>query len=501
MSPQRERRERFLQLKCEDPLPPIRFKYILPLIMHLLGIDRAVSYTVLARSWTIFSGTLTLLFIARFLSPSEQGYYYTFSSLVSIQVVFELGFSFVILQLAAHETSQLQIDTKGNIAGDPTAHSRLASIVQKSVRWYSVAALLMGTALMIWGFRFFTSHSKASDGIAWHIPWICVVLAVVFTFQMDPIFSFLEGCGFVAQVARMRLAQAMTGSILAWLALSQHHGLFAPGLIIAGQAIAGFTFLYTKREFLLPLLRRECGTNRVAWKSEIWPFQWRIAVSFFCGYFIFPLFNPVLFAFRGATEAGKMGMSLTIALQLGAVAYAWINTKASPFGNMIARRDYTTLDSIFFRTLIQSSALLLIGEASALAALFFLGRYYPNLASRMLPIPTLALLMLAIFFNHILYSEALYLRAHKREPFLVLAVLTAVITSAGTLLAGKYWGAIGVTVNYFITGGVLQLIGGSCLFVRLRRRWHLHADDSTPSKRECDEASVQHATVAENGMS
>jgi len=45
--------------------------------------------------------------IARFLTPSEQGYYYTFNSLVALQIVFELGFSFVILQLAAHERAQL----------------------------------------------------------------------------------------------------------------------------------------------------------------------------------------------------------------------------------------------------------------------------------------------------------------------------------------------------------------------------------------------------------
>jgi hypothetical protein len=162
-----------------------------------------------------------------------------------------------------------------------------------------------------------------------------------------------------------------------------------------------------------------------------------MAVSFSSSYLIFPLFNPVLFAYRGAAEAGRMGMSLSIAAALGTVAYAWMNTKASPFGKMIARRDFATLDRVFFRTLAQSGALLLGGEAAALTVLSFVARYFPLLAARMLPIPIFALLMFALFLNHLLNCEALYLRAHKREPFLILAILVATLTAVSTLLAGR----------------------------------------------------------------
>lgn len=446
-------------------------------VRHLLGIDRAIGFTVLARGWTILSGALTLLLIARYLNVTEQGYYYTFSSLVSIQVVFELGFSFVILQLAAHEISLLSVGPSGVVSGDPAVHSRLASILQKSVRWYSVAAVLMGVVLLFVGFHFFSAHSASSVG--WRIPWICIVCAAVLTFQMDPIFSFLEGCGFVAQVARMRLTQAISGTVLAWLLLTQHRGLFAPAAVISGQAAAGFAFLLSKRRFLLPLLRRECRADFVGWRTEIWPFQWRMAVTFSCSYFIFPLFNPVLFAYRGAAEAGRMGMSLTIAMSLGTVAFAWINTKASPFGTMIGRRDFVTLDRVFFRTLLQSGALLLAGEAVVLCGIFAIERKIPHLAQRMLPLPILAVLMLAIFLNHVLYSEALYLRAHKREPFLVLSIVVALICCASTLVAGRWWGTTGVTVGYFVCGGVINLAGGTYIFMRSRRIWH-----SKPDARE-----------------
>ncbi len=94
---------------------------------HWLGLDRAISFTVMARFWLGFAGIVTVVLIARFLSPSEQGYYYTFYSMVALQIVFELGFSFVILQLAAHERASLTFLPGGRIEGDQVAHSRLSA--------------------------------------------------------------------------------------------------------------------------------------------------------------------------------------------------------------------------------------------------------------------------------------------------------------------------------------------------------------------------------------
>src|SRR5271168_3122662 len=108
-------------------------------IRHTLGLDRAIAFTVMARVWSSSAGIVTVALIARFLSPAEQGYYYTFGSLVALQIVFELGFSFVIQQMASHERAHLDVSPDGLITGAEKAHARLASILQKTVRWYTVA--------------------------------------------------------------------------------------------------------------------------------------------------------------------------------------------------------------------------------------------------------------------------------------------------------------------------------------------------------------------------
>lgn len=443
-------------------------------LKHWTGLDRAIAYTVMARFWSASAGIVTVFLIAHFLTPREQGYYYTFSSLVALQIVFELGFSFVILQFAAHERAELTFLPDGRIEGSVVAYSRLASILQKSVRWYSVAALLMASLLLPAGFYFFGTHQHSGPALDWKSPWCLLVLAAIITFQIDPVFSFLEGCGSISQVAHMRLAQAMLGSVLAWLALATHHGLFSPAMVIVGQAIVGLTFLLRepRRGMLRRLIRHPVTIHNIGWRREIWPFQWRIAISWICYYFILQFFNPILFAFQGPIAAGQMGMSLSIATSIGGVGLAWMNTKASPFGNMIARGEIAKLDDLFSRTLLQSTLLLLVSASIFFAVLLIGLDRFPKFAMRVLSPWAFGLLLLTTIMNHIVFCETIYLRAHKREPFLVQSIMVAILLGSSTIVLGKYWGANAVAAGNFVFGGLFGLASGTYIFITKRREWH-----------------------------
>lgn len=441
-------------------------------LTHAVGIDRAVAYTVLARGWTAAAGAATVILIAQFLTRREQGYYYTFSSLVAMQIVFELGFSFVILQLAAHESAHLTIHRDGRVEGDPVAYGRYASILQKAVRWYSVAAVLMGLTLVGAGWKFFATHEGPGPAIHWRIPWICTVIASSLTFWMDPVFSFLDGSGKVSQVATLRFSQAMLGSILGWGALIGHHGLFSPAMIIFGQAGAGVWFLSRYRKLLLPLLRFKIGEHKISWGTEIWPFQWRMAATWASSYVTLQIFNPVLFAFRGPIEAGRMGMSLNIANAAGAIALSWMTTKAAPFGALAANRRFEELDRLFFRTLRQSTVILLAMDSLLIGALLIIEKFVPVFSGRILGMPVFSLIVLTAVFQHVGAGEASYLRAHKREPLVYYWIVIAALSAATTVLTGKYWGAAGITLGYFLLGGIVRFSIATLVFFAKRKQWH-----------------------------
>lgn len=433
-------------------------------LKHLLGLDRAVAFTVLARATQIVGSTGTVLLILRFLTPVEQGYYYTLLSLVSLQTVFELGFSFVILQMAAHECAHLTLHSDGDIEGDPVAHARLASILQKTLRWYLVAAVILCVSLLPMGAWFFSRHARSAAPVAWYGPWTWAVVATAFLFLLNPFFSFLEGCGFVWQVGRMRFAQALLGVSMSWAALLSHHGLYAPTLVTIGMTAAGAGFLFSRRQLCLGLLRRPVCEQAVSWRREVWPFQWKIAVSWICGYFSFTALTPILFAYRSPTEAGQFGMSLSIAWQLANLVLSWMCPKAAPFGRMIARGELPQVRRLFFRTLGQALGVLLGLSVLCEAALVALQSFSPRLAARMVPPRILVILLVASLCGFIVQSLAVYLRSFKREPFLVQSVVIAISTLLLSLLTVKTWGSAGAALIYLFCTGVFGLVSGAVVF-------------------------------------
>jgi hypothetical protein len=443
----------------------------------VLGLDRAVGFTVLARFWAGAAGLVTVLLIARFLTPAEQGYYYTFGSLVAMQMIFELGFSFVILQLASHERARLSISADYEITGEPVAHARLASVIQKSVRWYSVAALLLAATLVPVGFHFFSAHQHVGQNVAWRLPWCLAALMAALNFQIDPLLSFLEGCGYVPEVARLRFMQSVTGSLLAWCALASHHGLFAPSMVLFGMALSAFVWLASKRKLLLGLLRYHAGSHRIRWSEEVWPFQWRIAVSWFCGYFIYWLFNPVLFAYRGPVEAGQMGMTLSLVNAVQNIAVSWVSTKSAPFGTWIARKEYGILDHTFFQALRQTFAVSLAGALTAWLGCIFLNAMHLRFAQRLLDPFSLGLLLIYMVANVIIFAEAFYLRAHKKEVLFINSIVGAVTVTLCTLTFGRYYGARGIAISCCV-GNFVGLAWASYKFRKYRRVWHAPEDAS-----------------------
>jgi len=305
-----------------------------------------------------------------------------------------------------------------------------------------------------------------------------MAITASFNLLVDPIFSFLEGCGLVSKVANMRFGQAVLGSLLAWTALVTHHGLFAPPMILLGQIIWGSAWLLRHRTLLLYLARINAQEHKVRWRTEIWPFQWRIAISWLGGYLVFQLFNPVLFAYQGPVAAGRMGMSLTVTGALSTVALAWMNTKSSPFGALVAQKEFEKLDKLFFRTLKQSLLLMAVACASVFSGLLLCSHFFPKLAGRVLSPWAFGLLMLTAIMNHIVFCQALYLRAHKAEPFLVLGICGAIVMVCSTYLLGRFVGVNAVAVGFFVATSIMGPPLTTYIFLKKRAQWHTLSADS-----------------------
>jgi len=441
-------------------------------LLMYMGVDRAVAYSLATRGWGLLSGVATLLLVVRFLSPDEQGYYYTFASLIVMQIFFELGFSNVVMQFASHEMANLRWTDSGAIEGDIHSKSRLRSLVLLVAKWYGVIAILIIAVILPIGWVFF-STTNTHSAVNWQGAWIWLVIAAAINIFFMPFLALLEGCGRVTEIARLRFVQNVIGSLLAWLVLMGGGGLLALSAMNTGLALTVMVWLWrTKRNFLNGLLAQGIPDAVIKWKTEIWPFQWKIALSWMSGYFIFQLFTPVLFAYRGAVEAGQMGMSISIANALLSIPVAWMNTKAPKFGSLIAKNDYVSLDHIFALTLSRSLAVMMaigVGLCAINYLLHLDGRFY--FAYRILdPLP-FTLLILATILNYVAFAQSAYLRAHKEEPFMLISLISAALIGIFTLVLGKAYGATGIMSVYFAVSAIIGFGWGSMIFFSKRRKW------------------------------
>ncbi|HWH83117.1 MAG TPA: hypothetical protein VNU71_12865 [Burkholderiaceae bacterium] len=425
--------------------------------------------TLLQRGWNILAGGLMVLFIPVWFTQVEQGYYYTFLSLLALQVFFELGFNAVIVQLVSHEIAHLQVGADGSIAGAPSHLARLNSLLSLLRKWYLAASLLFFAVVSVAGYAFFAAKGILPVG-QWLGTWVALVFFTSINLYLSPQLAVLEGIGRVGQVARMRLVQSVCGFALMWAALSLHAGLRAMPLMAASGSVAALWWVRRHARLLRPTLDlQHAAQHTMNWRTEIFPLQWRIALSWISGYFIFQAFVPLIFANQGAAEAGKVGIALTIFSSLSTLGMSWINASAPRMAQLIARDERGVLNQVFVRVLRSSTLFTVLSSLLLLLVVHVLRAHDVAFVSRLASLPILACLALVTITNTFIFAAATYMRAHKQEPMLAASIVGGLLTLACAYF-GSQVSSLTVIGLYALTTVVVGLPWTVHLFLPFFRR-------------------------------
>ena len=479
--------------KIVGPKTPLPWYQPLPqkaaAMLRRFEVNRAVFFSVLTQGWSALAGPVTILAIAHWLSAVEQGFYYTFSSVLALQIFVELGLVTVIIQVASHEWAFLKRESDGRIAGDPQALSRLASLLRFALKWYAVCGLLVIVGLSVGGFVFFSA--KPHPEVAWQWPWFALCGIAGLALMMSPIFSVIEGCNQVASIYSFRFIQGILNSLAVIVCLLLGMGLYALAVAALVRFMCGLIFIAWKhRGFIRQILTTEIK-ERINWRGDVWPFQWRIGVSWISGYFIFCIFTPVMFYYHGPKVAGQMGMTWTLVAAIETFACAWISTQTPRFGILIAQKRYPELDRLFRRLFWITLGIAGACSMAVFTMVCWIKSSGIGFAGRILPLLPVALLLGQRICNVIVIDMAYYLRAHKREVLLIPSLTTAVLVGLSTWLMGARYGAVGAAAGFFVVTVVWGL--PSCFFVfrRFRGLWHQSPAKSTGSDESSDDGMVK----------
>lgn len=446
-------------------------------IVNKIGLDKSIAYSSGSRIISGIAGVISVLFISKYLSGAEQGFYFTFGSIVALQVFFELGLTGIITQYVAHEVSHLSLQNDGFYRGEKRYVSRLASLICFCIRWYFVLAIIVFVFLLIVGFVFFRNYGDVENDVVWEIPWVLVCLGTAAKIFQSPFNSIYMGIGKVKEMSKIGFYQQFILPISLWIGFFLGWKLYTIGIsyILSVLFWIGYVW-YSRLYVIIKYLWSTHITEKVSYVSEIFPYQWRIALSWVSGYFIFQLFNPVLFATEGPVVAGQMGMTIQALNAIQAISFSWLNTKVPLYSSLIALKDYITLDSIFNKMLKQMlfvSVILLITFLLLVVGLRISEVKIGDviLADRFLPLLPLTIMSISVYMQQYTNSWATYLRCHKKEPFLVNSICAGVAYGISTLLLGSLYGLNGIVAGY-ITLKILFFPWGYWIFITKKKEWH-----------------------------
>ena len=445
--------------------------------LRIFGLNRAIGYGVLARAWSFIAGPITIMVIATRFSKEQQGFYYTISSLLALQLFFELGLVTVLAQFASHEFAYLTWGIKGEIEGNPVARERLIDLMCKSVKWFGLIALLFIIVMVPVGLVFLNQNSDTATTFSWRLPWALAVCGTAANLIIVPFYSVIMGSGDVVTVNHREMVGAVVSSFIAWVVIGLHGGVYAVFATSCGSIVVAISYLLKQKPQLLKLAFHGISgfavkrIHTVSWRDEVWPMQWKIAISWASSYFMFQLFTPVLFRYHGSIAAGQMGMTLSVSNALLAGCATWMSSRSPEFGKMVARQEWGALDKLFYRVLMQSIVVVVTLSLAGWQTLRYLQAHY-SFGQRFIPANHAGMMFGAISVQIIIISFGVYLRAHKKEPFMWLSVACAVLQGTMTWVLGMRYSSLGVSAGFFAFNTLFTLPLSFYIWTKSKKAWH-----------------------------
>ena len=396
--------------------------------------DHDFRNTAINQLWRLLSGPALLILVPLYLSSEAQGYWYTFISMAALAVLADMGFSAVLLLFASHEFAHLKFNNQKELCGTPEHISRLATLLSFAMRWAGAMALVVFPAVLLIGY--FILNGKTSL-VNWQLPWLVYGVASVIVFINSIALSFIEGCDSVGDIQKIRFHISVISVCVTVILLISGADLYALAFSLLAGALAGTSIILHRYKAMLGQLYKLTKVNSHPWFKEIMPLLWRFALSWISGYFVLSIFTPLSFSYHGAVQAGQVGFSMAICMAMFSIANIWVTIITPKINMYAAHRNTTALDQAFKKGLALAIATYAMGMVTLFTGLWLM-EGQPLIENRLLP--TLPLLMVSTgwLMQLIVNAMAIYMRAYKKEPLVVVSVVNGLYVAITTLLAAKY---------------------------------------------------------------
>jgi hypothetical protein len=364
------------------------------------------------------SGGVALLAIAwlaaRRLTSAELGFFFSFLSFGALMQLGDFGLSYATLQAA------------GGLAGSGRGHE-LAALERRVVKWNILATATAAAIVALLGWATFSTQLSTTT-VPWRSPWLVYVAAVIASQLTMPRISLREGGGRIEQMWTLRLVQELAGGVACLIALHAGAGLYSLAAYAGVRALIAVSWLTFGDPLTHDANVAQYTIGR--WMAEVWPFQWKIALSGLSGFLIFRSFSPIVLIEKGPVAAGEFGLAISFMNLLIAVTTAWPLSQAAHYAALNASGGHGELRRSFPTMLWASSAFSVIATAILVAGLAEARMLGISVALRLPDMTTTTFVLATAIIHHVVACFAVFLRAEGREPLLVASVAGSIGTVA-----------------------------------------------------------------------
>lgn len=411
---------------------------IIEYFSHLIN-DKDLLNTSLNQGFKIIAGPLLLVFIPLFLSPEIQGYWFSFISLSALSVLADLGFTMIIMQYSAHEFAFLKVvkNTIIPINHEDRIHlEKLSSLLRFSIIWVLKIVIIAFPVILIIGFLFFNSDSNK---IEWRLPWVIYTVGAAINFINYLILSFLEGCNNLAITQRFRFYNILINYCSIFFLLYIGANLYALAISILLSSI--LTAIIISFRFKT-ILKQLWGISRIAnynWSSEFWSFFKKYSVSVVSGFLVVQIFTPLSFIYYGAVAAGKIGLTMGICTAIFSISQIWLLSISPRINILASQKKWEIMNKLLKKRQILAIGTYLLGIIIFCFVYFLIqNSVFFELTNRLLPLFGIVILLVSWLLQIPVYTMAMSLRAHKKEPYTLLSVVASIIVVILTLFSVNY---------------------------------------------------------------
>jgi len=424
-------------------------------IKSFLNLDASVYLSIITRAWSVIKTPLSVIFITRFLTPVYQGYWYTFLSMAALTVFAEMGFTTIIIQYVSHEFAHLKLEDDNTVSGDNDRLQKFVGLIRFCIKRYLIIIPIGVLIILVVGLIFFrdTLYSRQLVFV-----WIIYACSGGLTLFASMLSSIIQGINKVKDVLQINLYANILSTISIWIVLILGGSIWALTISSLVLCLTSFIFFgirygrFFRQVFSYPI------SAKFNWAKEVYQLQVQYSLSWIAGYFIFNFVTPVTLYFLGPVMAGRVGITFATTAAILQMSYSWVANKIPDLNMYISLNKPYEAKSLF-QSLNRSSLFFF-----CLCSVLMLGVLATNifhLQIKFLPISIVAVVLVSEFAKLLFGNWAVYLRAYKSEPYLVLSLINGFLTLVIFLASLYFYHSFNLALVVFTVLQVCILLLGS----------------------------------------